>query len=590
MHVEKGERLKNPPPVPALGAPAPTLSVRVYSRDPSLRANFNAITTINVRLAEPRDSRFDLHAGDRRPSGLRDTGELRLLSPAIAAAGGHTPSTTSGLFAQQMVYAVATWTIDRFRRALGREPDFAPSNSGRLRLDPYAFEEANAYYDPSTLSLQFGWYRQTLNAPGRTQRGALVQTALSHDIVVHETAHALLDGLRGNLLVPTNVDVLAFHEGFADLIALFAHFTQRTQLELAIADAPDDLAGGLMIELARQFGQTVTGSAEALRKPIIDDAALGSEAAAKIKLSTISEPHLRGSILASAVYEAFRDVYVRKSAGLRVLCKPGERPSPALVSALATIAERLADQFLDLIIRAVDYLPPVDINFGEFLRAMLTADRALVPDDPWGYREALVYAFRRFQVDVEGVVDLSEAALVWEPPDVEFNCSELKKLALLSAHFGLRPARAMARGFKYVQQFLVENKDKLDHLGLCDGAAAPAQSVGPIRVESLRLVHRVGPDRTLALGFVIELVQRRTIDGFGQFLGGCTVICDHAGNVEYVVSKDVLSARRLRDQQRYLAGPGLRYAAMMINPGDPAARASLIRAMHDQGCACSAYC
>jgi len=49
----------------------------------------------------------------------------------------------------------------------------------------------------------------------------MVFTCLSHEIVAHETAHALLDGMARGLVAPTNRDMLAFHEAFADVIALF---------------------------------------------------------------------------------------------------------------------------------------------------------------------------------------------------------------------------------------------------------------------------------------------------------------------------------------------------------------------------------
>ena len=55
--------------------------------------------------------------------------------------------------------------------------------------------------------------------------GGLVFTCLSHDIVAHETTHALLDGLHRRYQEATNPDVLAFHEAFADIVALFQHFT-----------------------------------------------------------------------------------------------------------------------------------------------------------------------------------------------------------------------------------------------------------------------------------------------------------------------------------------------------------------------------
>ena len=53
-------------------------------------------------------------------------------------------------------------------------------------------------------------------------KGESVFTCLSHDVIVHELTHALLDGLRPHFTIPTQIDVLAFHEAFADLIACFS--------------------------------------------------------------------------------------------------------------------------------------------------------------------------------------------------------------------------------------------------------------------------------------------------------------------------------------------------------------------------------
>ena len=46
-------------------------------------------------------------------------------------------------------------------------------------------------------------------------------------------------------------------------------------------------------------------------------------------------------------------------------------------------------------IRALDYCPAVDITFGEYLRALITADIDLVPEDPLGYRVAFMEAFQK---------------------------------------------------------------------------------------------------------------------------------------------------------------------------------------------------
>src|SRR5262252_4665831 len=48
-----------------------------------------------------------------------------------------------------------------------------------------------------------------------------------------------------------------------------------------------------------------------------------------------------------------------------------------------------------MFIRALDYLPPVDVTFFEYLRAIITADLDMVRDDRLNYRVAFVESFRR---------------------------------------------------------------------------------------------------------------------------------------------------------------------------------------------------
>ena len=74
-------------------------------------------------------------------------------------------------------------------------------------------------------------------------------------------------------------------------------------------------------------------------------------------------------------------------------------------------------------IRALDYCPPVDITFGEYLRALITADADLVPDDDRGYRVAMIGAgkigsalvqyrgFRQRGFDVAAIFDVDPAKI-----------------------------------------------------------------------------------------------------------------------------------------------------------------------------------
>ena len=130
------------------------------------------------------------------------------------------------------------------------------------------------------------------------------------------------------------------------------------------------------------------------------------------------EHHDLGAVLVAAVFEAISRVFDKKTRTLRKIAAlaPGARDH--LIELLTREARDLAGQFLNIIIRAIDYCPPMDITFGEFLRALVTADYVTVPEDPYGYREALVLAFRRYGITVPAVPDLSEEALLWKPPEM----------------------------------------------------------------------------------------------------------------------------------------------------------------------------
>src|SRR5438093_1569463 len=91
---------------------------------------------------------------------------------------------------------------------------------------------------------------------------------LSHDIIAHETTHALLDGMHSRFIEPTHPDALAFHEAFADIVALFQHFSFPEVLRHQIGQTRGNLSSeNLLGELAQQFGQAI-GNYGALRNYI----------------------------------------------------------------------------------------------------------------------------------------------------------------------------------------------------------------------------------------------------------------------------------------------------------------------------------
>src|SRR5439155_16479337 len=92
-----------------------------------------------------------------------------------------------------------------------------------------------------------------------------------------------------------------------------------------------------------------------------------------------------------------------------------------LVGRLAEAATKSAQHVLKLSIRALDYMPPVDPRFGDFLRALVTADSDLVPNDKFGYRIAFIEAFGARGIPADGVRTLSPESLRWQTlqPDAQ---------------------------------------------------------------------------------------------------------------------------------------------------------------------------
>ncbi|HEX8829634.1 MAG TPA: hypothetical protein VF705_00620, partial [Longimicrobium sp.] len=183
----------------------------------------------------------------------------------------------------------------------------------RLRVYPHAMRQANAYYSPQKKALLFGYFPASENEPGSHYPGGLVFTCLSHDVVAHETTHALLDGMHRRFIEDTHPDGLAFHEAFADIVALFQHFTYPEVLRQQIGRTRGDLASqSLLGQLAQQFGQAI-GSHGALRDALgrvnPETGVWEARQPDPDDYVNVLEPHDRGAILVAAVFDAFISIY-----------------------------------------------------------------------------------------------------------------------------------------------------------------------------------------------------------------------------------------------------------------------------------------
>ena len=391
--------------------------LRIYSLDAAVLRLDGGVALVNVpyERLEPGPVGAVFEVDNRDGWQGVDYQRLDLDDPGANIRDGLSPTPSDPRFHQQMVYAVASLVYAAFKNALGRDLAWG-FDAPRLRLRPFAREEENAFYDQDAREVCFGYFLARGEVHGRNLPGGFVFTALSHDIVAHEITHALLDGLRSNFDRPTGPDVLAFHEAFADLVAIFQHFTYKEVVLGEIRRSRGRLINAeLLAGLARQFGQT-TGSPRPLRSAICEEE--------KVYDPSL-EPHELGSILVAAVFEAFDTVfrrkterYVRLATGGSGILPEGELAAD-LQEVLAEEASKLAGQFLSICIRAIDYCPPVGLELGHFLRAVITADYDLVPHDPWGYREAWIDAFAKRRIYPGSVTTLGGfAALEAAEPDL----------------------------------------------------------------------------------------------------------------------------------------------------------------------------
>jgi len=617
LGVAATARLPAPPP----GWPAHR-QLRVYAQDPTLGGDDGAVHTVSIPCEAlkpgPEGALFVVlplpvqtpvpgapvahgRQGEERETGAATAPQAASVSappvdldaPALLMQQGLAPAAASRAFMQQMVYAVCMETYARFVRALGRDPGFGPlqgegRDDGRLRIlamdDANDADEPNAYYDRETSRIVFGYGRA--KDGGASQAGSEVYAALSRDVIAHEATHAMLDSLRPNFLRPTHRDIGGLHEGISDIVALFLRFTQRAPLERAIARSDGGLRDDLLMQIGRQFGfDLINGSRDPMRRVSVDDPYY-TDIPPERRYLRNDEDHDLGQVLVSAVFDAFCAVYERSVAPLRRCFAPyqGRLPREA-VEWLAGQAAKIAARFLDIAIRAVDYCPPLHCSFGEYLRAMITADHDLAGAEGAPYREILIASFRRFGVTVPDVPTLSEESLLWRPPATPIRIPQLA-FGRLGLNFdrGLcdwPDAQAQREAAQALCAVLCTPAHAQDA-----GVMAPDAAAGvlPPMLLSLRPLRRVSSEGDVRFDLVAEIVQKRKVRE-GWFLGGATVVVSSAGEVRYAIAKHIDSARRLKAQREWLRGQDkdVREAAWDRHSGKSAARIARLHVARRRG-------
>jgi hypothetical protein len=543
--------------------PHTTREISVLAEDPSVRMNGNSRKPLmtKVRIPSeilvkgPRGSRIEVIDYDSSTGHFYEPYVLPQDEDPYADADDIDKLLADPGFHAHQVFGVASATLFEFERALGRNLSWGfAGRSHQLKILPHAFREANAFYSRSEESLLFGYFANP-DKPKKT-----VFTCLSHDIVAHETTHAILDGLRDQLIRPSSPDQAAFHEGFADIIALLSNLRSEALIQVALkaskprlSERPSDridldktlkaletqsFLSGLADEMGKATGSLGRG---ALRRSV-------GLAPNPDLMKHMEEPHERGEILVAAVMHSFMKVWHARLAGkykdsvVKPASENGEAAAPApstrRVDAWRVAEEgaKAAQHLLTMVIRAIDYLPPAHVEFKDFLMAMITSDWQTCPDDSsYHYRELLLASFKAFGIEPHGGgTSLEKGA--YKPIEDVLQYSRGNNSSMRSDCDGMF-------------RFLWENREKLN-------LAKDAYT----RVNSVRPVWRVAPDGFILHETVAEyyqLARNATIaelrhleipvppqlgrnDTFNLF-GGGTLIFDEFGRLKFHISNNIAS-------------------------------------------------
>lgn len=220
--------------------------------------------------------------------------------------------------------------------------------------------------------------------------------------------------------------------------------------------------------------------------------------------------------------------------------------------------QKSAEHLLGMLIRGIDYTPPVELEFADYLEAVLCADEIVAPDDEHGYRESLEKSFAEFGITPShGIVDYAALNTPW--PDYR------------NVNFD-----ALRRDPDEVYRFIWNNARMLN----IDAHILDIDLNFHLFVNRVRHATRTGPDGLVVTELVAEYTQTlsTTADKLGvleikappglepdtpvQLWGGGTLIFDQFAKLRFHQRKGLAWDATDRDRQQrrlaYLAEQGVR--------------------------------
>lgn len=254
-------------------------------------------------------------------------------------------------FHQVNAFAVASHTLAFVEREWGRSIIWR--SGGPLVIRPHAFGNLNAFYDPRSNSLNYGYIVSPLG-------GQAIWTCLSHDIVAHELGHAVMNSFRPLYLSAMDSDTPALMESLCDLLAIFSALEHKDVVAYLYRDTKGNMRRP---NLVSQFGAAVGHGTWVKPTPFIRSALSDLPYHPSIPL----ELHSRSTIWTSAIYE--------------ILVQLVNSQRSATVSDFSTAVTEASKWVTGMIFRAFHYMPPTNITMRMLSRLIYEADVRVFPTD-----------------------------------------------------------------------------------------------------------------------------------------------------------------------------------------------------------------
>lgn len=291
-------------------------------------------------------------------------------------------------FMQLNAFGIVEKTLDLFEdeNLIGRPIQwYFPTEKLVIYVRASKREKLNAGYartnNPKGQRINF-YYRSNVKSEDTTLENiSTVFSCLSRDIVSHETAHAIIDGINPALYMFVNASnhCQAIHESLADLTSLLLSFKSGTLTKEVLAKNQGNLDKESQLTF---WGEVFNVIGQKDQRNFINCSHLNPQIEKEYCGNGNAYDH--ASVLSGSIFSVLISLFNLRKMELAVevgsknpkQSKRRTKQEPEYSSSGAALHHVLRRLPL-LLYRALDYLPPADVFLADFGRAMLLVDHNL---------------------------------------------------------------------------------------------------------------------------------------------------------------------------------------------------------------------